>query len=139
MFSFKNIYKAYKDCIKNKRNTLNALNFEANLIENLCNLEQELKSKSYKIGKSICFLAHSPKLREVFTADFKDRVVHHILINKIEPFYEKKFILKILLRREAPNHKVHQPIVGVLCGKVFLKKPKAFLSCILVDLQALML
>ena len=45
MFSFENIYRAYKDCIKHKRNTLNALNFEANLLENICNLEEELKNK----------------------------------------------------------------------------------------------
>ncbi len=101
MFSFANIYRAYKECIKHKRGTLNALHFEANLIENLYNLEYELKSRSYKIGRSICFLAHSPKLREVFAADFKDRVVHHILINKLEHFYEKKFIYDVYNNRKS--------------------------------------
>jgi hypothetical protein len=100
MFSFQNIYKAYKDCIKHKRNTLNALNFEANLCENLYNLEEELKNKTYHIGKSICFLTSSPKLREVFAADFKDRVVHHILINQIEPFYERKFVFDVYNNRK---------------------------------------
>ena len=33
MFSFENIYKAYKDCSKHKRNNSNALNFEINLIK----------------------------------------------------------------------------------------------------------
>lgn len=100
MFSFKNIYKAYKDCIKHKRNTLNALNFEVNLIENLLTVEDELKNKTYRIGKSICFLTSSPKLREVFAADFKDRIVHHILVNQIESFYEKKFVFDIYNNRK---------------------------------------
>ena len=101
LFSFKNIYKAYKNCIKHKRNRLDALNFEANLIENLLDLEDELKSKSYRIGKSICFLASSPKLREIFTADFKDRIVHHILVNQLELFYEKKFIFDAYNNRKG--------------------------------------
>jgi len=101
MFSFANIYKAYKECQKHKRGTLNALHYEVNHIENLTNLECELKNRTYKIGKSICFLAHSPKLREVFAADFKDRIVHHLLVREIEPFYEKKFIFDVYNNRRG--------------------------------------
>ncbi len=101
MFSFKNTYKAYKDCIKHKRNTLNALNFEVDLIQNLLTIEEELKNKTYRIGRSICFLASSPKLREIFAANFKDRVVHHILVNQCEHFYEKKFIFDVYNNRKA--------------------------------------
>ncbi|MCK4875620.1 MAG: group II intron reverse transcriptase domain-containing protein, partial [Sulfurimonas sp.] len=108
MFSFQNIYRAYKDCVKHKRNTFNALNFEANLVENICNLEEELKNKTYHIGKSICFLASSPKLREIFAADFRDRVVHHILVKELEPFYEKKFIYDVYNNRK--NKGIHGAI-----------------------------
>jgi len=101
MFSFANIYKAYLACRKNKRNTINQLAFEANLLENLWNLQGELSSKTYKIGKSLCFLTSSPKLREVFAADFKDRVVHHILVRELEPFYEKKFIHDVYNNRKG--------------------------------------
>jgi len=101
MFSFKSIYGAYKKCRKHKRSTLNALNFEANLLQNIWNLEEELKSRNYHIGKSICFLASSPKLREIFAADFRDRVVHHILIKQLEPFYEKKFVYDVYNNRKG--------------------------------------
>jgi len=46
----------------------------------------------YTIGRSLCFLTTSPKLREVFASDFRDRVVHHILVKELEPLFEKKFI-----------------------------------------------
>lgn len=92
MFSFKNIYSCYKECRKTKATKRNTLEFEADLLENLWKLHDELNSKTYRIGKSICFLAHSPKLREVFAAEFRDRVVHHILVQAIEAFYERKFI-----------------------------------------------
>ncbi len=71
MFSFKNIYKCYLECRKNKATKINTLEFETNLLENLWKLYDELNSKTYRIGKSICFLTHSPKLREVFCGYFQ--------------------------------------------------------------------
>ncbi|MBU1684613.1 RNA-directed DNA polymerase [Patescibacteria group bacterium] len=108
MFTFKNVYQAYKDCRKYKTNTLNALKFEQNLLENLWDLVYDLQNRSYKIGTSICFLTHSPKLREVFAADFRDRVVHHLLINAIEPYYEKRFINDIYNNRKGKG--IHQAV-----------------------------
>jgi len=106
MFTFENIYKAYLQCRKNKRNTINALKFEHNLIENLWELTHTLQNRSYKVGTSICFLASSPKLREVFAADFKDRVVHHVLVDAIEQMYERKFIHDVYNNRK--NKGIHQ-------------------------------
>jgi len=113
MFTFQNIYKAYLTCRKNKRNTINALKFEQNLIENLWDLCHSLQNRSYKVGTSICFLASSPKLREVFAADFKDRVVHHILIDAIEQMYERKFIYDVYNNRKKRGiHQAKKRVAG---------------------------
>jgi len=108
MFTFQNIYKAYRTCRKNKTNTINALKFEQNLIDNLWQLHDELNRKQYNIGKSLCFLTSSPKLREVFASDFKDRVVHHILVGKLEPLFERKFIHDVYNNRKAKG--THQAV-----------------------------
>lgn len=79
-------------CRKRKRNTMNALHYEVNLIENLCNLETSLNQGTYKPKRSVCFLTTSPKLREVFAADFSDRVVHHIVVPILEQIWEPCFI-----------------------------------------------
>ena len=92
MFTFKEIYSAYLRCRKGKRNTHNALKFEINLSENICNLETSLNSRTYTPKRSVCFLTTSPKLREVFAADFSDRVVHHLITPVLEQIYEPKFI-----------------------------------------------
>jgi len=92
MFNFKEIYEAYLNCRKRKRNTINALHYEANLIVNLCNLETSLNLGTYKPKRSVCFLTTSPKLREVFAADFSDRVVHHIVVSILEQIWEPCFI-----------------------------------------------
>jgi len=92
LFSFENIYKQYLKCRKNKRSTVNALKFEMNCEENLLDLKQALDTGSYYPSRSVCFMAVKPKLREIFAADFKDRIVHHILVDYLEKIWEPKFI-----------------------------------------------
>ena len=92
VYSFRNIYRCYLKCRKNKRNSVNALKFEINAEENILKLERELKNKIYRPSRSILFAAKKPKLREIFAADFRDRVVHHILIAQLEKIWEPIFI-----------------------------------------------
>ena len=91
-FSFEELVVAYFDCRSNKRNSTNALAFERNLERNLCRLYDELADGSYRPGRSICFVVTRPKPREVWAADFRDRVVHHLLYNRISPRYYASFI-----------------------------------------------
>ena len=108
MLSFKSIYEAYISCRKNKRKNFDTLEFEQDLIYNLLNLENELKKRKYEIGKSICFLAHSPKKREIFSALFRDRIVHHLLVKPMEEFYEPKFIYDVYNNRKDKG--IHKAI-----------------------------
>ena len=86
------MYKAYYDCRKNKRNTHCALQFELQSEEALIQLADELKTHTYRPLPSTCFVTASPKQREVFAANFKDRIVHHLLVKNLEPKWERKFI-----------------------------------------------
>ena len=86
------LFQAYFDCRKNKRNTHNALQFEKQLEQNVFDLIDEIYNDNYKVGRSIAFIVNSPVKREVFAADFRDRVVHHWLINKLNPLFENLFI-----------------------------------------------
>ena len=53
---------------------------------------EEINSYTYKIGISSAFVITDPKVREVFAADFRDRIVHHLVINELEPYFEQYFI-----------------------------------------------
>ena len=81
LFSFEEIYRSYLECRKNKRNTINALAFEAALFDNLHRLREELLAGTYRPSRSICFVARQPKVREIFAADFRDRVVRFLAEN----------------------------------------------------------
>jgi hypothetical protein len=80
------------DCRKRKRNTINALRFESNLENNLWQLLEDLRGRVYKPGVSVCFVVKEPVIREIFAADFRDRVVHHLFVRVVEPHFEKYFI-----------------------------------------------
>lgn len=90
-FRFQNLHKAYLDCRKRKTNTLNHLKFAYNLEENLLALEKELTNQTYSPGRSVAFVVQKPKIREIFAANFRDRVVHHLLYNYLSPIFEKIF------------------------------------------------
>jgi len=92
IFTFENIYRNYLRCRSNKRNTVNALRFELNATDNLLCLERELKQHSYHPSRSILFATTKPKVREIFAANFRDRVVHHVLVDQLEKIFEPIFI-----------------------------------------------
>ena len=84
-----NLLKAYYACRKNKRQTINALKFEYHLEQNILALLKSLQNHTYQPMRSICFIVSDPKIREIFAASFADRVVHHLLVDQIEPHWEK--------------------------------------------------
>ncbi len=91
-YAFEALWRQYRACRRNKRATVNALRFELNAEANLLALQQELRDHTYRPGASICFVTGGPKPREVFAADFRDRVVHHLLVSWQEPLFEREFI-----------------------------------------------
>jgi len=86
------LFQAYFEARKNKRNTINALAFEKHLETNLFTLADDIINRNYKPGCSICFIVNKPVKREIFAADFRDRVIHHFIYNYISPILEKTFI-----------------------------------------------
>ena len=92
LFSLPNLYRRYLDCRRKKRGTPAALLFEARLKLNLLELRDELVSRSYRPLPSAVFFATRPKMREIVAAEFRDRVVHHVLVHHLEPFWERRFV-----------------------------------------------
>lgn len=92
MPTFAMLVQAYFDCRKHKRNTASALLFEQDLERNLAALYDDLISGNYQPGKSICFVITRQKPREVWAADFRDRIVHHLFYNYVSPRFYASFI-----------------------------------------------
>ena len=88
----KDLFLAYFEARRNKRNTLNQLCFELEYEKNIYVLYEEIMSRNYKPRPSIAFIIDKPIKREIFAADFRDRVVHHLIYIYINPIIEKKLI-----------------------------------------------
>ena len=90
--SLQEVYEAYLDCRKRKRTSRSCARFERNEMVYLYQLYEELNNQTYEIGYSNTFCVTRPKLREVFAADFRDRIVHHLLIKRLIVLFENHFI-----------------------------------------------
>ena len=66
--------------------------FEKNLDANISSLADDLISRTYQPEPSSCFVVQRPKKREVFAAQFRDRVVHHLYFNYTHKLFERTFI-----------------------------------------------
>ncbi len=90
-FSLEEIYRAYKLCRKRKRPSPDQIRFELKLSENLGCLLDELNTGAYEVSTYRCFIVEKPKPREIFAANFRDRVIHHVIVSRLQPIWEKKF------------------------------------------------
>ncbi len=86
------LFEAYYKARKNKRNTMNQLKFEMDYEHNLLQLAAEISERRYKPRPCIAFIINNPVKREIFAADFRDRVVHHLLYEGIYHIVDKKLI-----------------------------------------------
>ena len=86
------LFEAYYDCRRHKRTTRSALTFEIALEDNLMRLLAELRAGSWWPAPATVFAITRPKPREVWAAQFRDRIVHHLVYRAVAPLFEPAFI-----------------------------------------------
>jgi len=86
------LHLSYLQARKNKRNTNNQLRFEMYQEEGLMQLAKDIYKRKYSTKPSIAFIINKPVMREIFAADFTDRIVHHLLYRCIYPIIDRKLI-----------------------------------------------
>jgi retron-type reverse transcriptase len=90
--SLEDVFTAYFECRKHKRNTYNALAFEIDYERKCVELWEAINNGSYRPERSIVFIVDHPVTREVFAPSFESRVVDHLIAMKITPLLENVFI-----------------------------------------------
>ncbi len=90
--TLKDIFVAYHQCRKNKKSKIDCLEFDIDYEQNLIQLWEEIKREDYQISPSSIFIVDKPVKREICAAAFRDRVVHHLIIMKLEDLFEHEFI-----------------------------------------------
>ena len=86
------IYQAFHDCCKHKMSSVNCSNYRAMSNEDLPILYEEMLDGTYTPSESVTFCVRKPKVREIFAANFRDRIVQHWSTIRFEPLIEKRFV-----------------------------------------------
>lgn len=112
---FENLHRAFKKAFKGANRTEESLAYFFNLEKNLLALKEDLEGKTYQPGAYQYFKVFDPKERVIAVAPFRDRVVHHAIVNILEPLYEKSFIFdSYATRKEKGTHKAIERAQGFL-------------------------
>ncbi len=86
------LYYAFQCAKKHKSSKEYVKVFEKNLHKNLIELRDEIYERKYKPQPSVCFIITDPKKREIFAANFRDRIVHHLYYNYTYDLFNRTFI-----------------------------------------------
>lgn len=122
--TFNNLCVAAQKAAKGKREQKNVMRFFMNLEENLWELHQELSDGDYLPGAYRAFDIYDPKPRMISAAPFRDRVVHHALMNVVQPILERSFIYDTYANRQGKG--THKAIRRY---QYFLRRYNYVLKC----------
>jgi len=104
IFSINNLIAAYQNARKNKTRKDYVVEFERNFDKNIRQLRNELKDETYYPQPLKTFILRDPKTRKISKSDFRDRVIHHALINIIGPIFDKTFIYDSCANRKGKGN-----------------------------------
>jgi retron-type reverse transcriptase len=99
--SYENLYAAWRKAYRGSKRNLESLRFFHRLETELMQLRDELISGDWRPAPYRYFDIYDPKHRTISVASFRDRVVHHAVVNIIEPIYERRFIFDSYATRPA--------------------------------------
>ncbi len=92
VYYFENLLRAYRQAARGKRSRPDIIRFDYQLEWQLLRLRDQLRAGTYRPGPYRSFAITDPKPRRISAAPFADRVVHHAVVNVIEPLFERRFI-----------------------------------------------
>ncbi len=90
--SWENLEDAYLKARKRKSNNPKVQDFEEHWQLHLCSIMRELRSRIYKPEPLQKFVLRDPKTRVICVSQFRDRIVHHALVNILQPIFQPRFI-----------------------------------------------
>ena len=91
--TFVDLFEAFELCLKNKKRKNSTYDFyNSDLYKNLYKLLEEINNRAYQPMPSDCYGVLYPAPREIYAAQFRDRIVQHFYMMHIEPLLEKELV-----------------------------------------------
>ncbi|HLC32547.1 MAG TPA: reverse transcriptase/maturase family protein [Candidatus Nanoarchaeia archaeon] len=101
LISIANLKEAYEKARKRKSRNQAVQEFDKHWQLHLVQLYKELKTGTYSPKPLKTFILRDPKTRTISVSDFRDRVVHHALVNVLQPIFEPRFIVDSYASRKG--------------------------------------
>lgn len=102
IYDLENLYRASHNALKNKKSKHSPAKFWLHEDQELLRMHEELKTNSYVWGGYSSFVLHDQGIeRRISVAPFRDRVLHHAIMQIIEPLFEKSFIYDSYANRKG--------------------------------------
>ena len=92
LVSWENLLRAHRRCRRRKRHHRAAAAFDFDWESQLLQLQRELAEGTYRPGPYRHFHITDPKPRKISAAPYRDRVVHHALVQVLEPIFDRGFV-----------------------------------------------
>lgn len=86
---FDNLHLAFYKAKKGKEYKLPVIAYRKHLRANLADLRHQILTGKVDVGNYHYFTIYDPKQRQICAAAFKERVLHHALMNVCHPYFEK--------------------------------------------------
>ena len=87
-----NLYLAATKAFRGKRFKQTVAPFYFNLENEILDIQRSLSRGEYHLFPYKIFKIYEPKERNICCANFRDRVVHHTIMNVLEPVFERRLI-----------------------------------------------
>jgi RNA-directed DNA polymerase len=118
-----NLRLAVVRALRGKRDRLDARRFVSRLDANLANLRGQLLAGTVALGCFRQFVIHDPKERIITAPCFRERVLHHAVMNVCEPYLDRWLIDDTFACRRGKGR-----IAAVLRARCFAQRFPFFLK-----------
>ncbi len=86
------LLKAWEEFVRDKKKRKDVILFQAKLMDNIFELFNDLKKKTYRHGGYLAFNISDPKPRQIHKATVRDRLLHHLIYRELYGYFDSKFI-----------------------------------------------
>ncbi|KKP98199.1 MAG: Reverse transcriptase (RNA-dependent DNA polymerase) [Candidatus Moranbacteria bacterium GW2011_GWE1_36_7] len=112
LISLENIFQSWKEFRNGKHGRRDVQIFERFLEDNLFLLQEELENQSYQHGEYEIFHIHDPRHRIISKATVRDRIVQHLVFEKLNDIFDPHFIFHAYSSRK--NKGTHLAVKNLL-------------------------
>jgi RNA-directed DNA polymerase len=91
IISIENLYLADQNARRGKLLSYGVRKHDSDRDANIAELHESLKNKTYKTSEYSVFKIYEPKEREIYRLPYIDRIVHHAIMNVLEPIWVSVF------------------------------------------------